>query len=196
MGSSKDAATIGYLTTLEDERAGWTGGLLVLNAGGRPLEFQCTLPIRPTRAHEILFGNSLRPHLIAEVIGATLLAKCRTPISILCCEQVEALALQETAPADCSVALVATAAEADEGPIEDSMLDGHCRVMFGDVPLLVAMERSEHVAAMVGNLAELPDVLEPFERIREAIREAQSQIALAARNQSRQSSTMVTREAA
>lgn len=179
---------MGYFTTLEDERAGWTGGLLVLNGGGRPLEFQCTLPIRPSRAHEILFGSSLRHHLISEVIGPTLLKKCRTPISLLCCQQVEALKLQETAigpgadasGGQCTVALVVSAAEEDEGPIDESMLQGFQRVELAETPILVPNRRLTQVESLLPRLNDLADAAEPFERICEAIREAQSQVARAA----------------
>lgn len=43
MTKESDARTIGYYTVVEEERTGWTGGLLVLNAAGRPLEFQLSL---------------------------------------------------------------------------------------------------------------------------------------------------------
>ncbi|MEM6978839.1 MAG: hypothetical protein AAF539_04160 [Planctomycetota bacterium] len=185
MGSSSDSATIGYFTTLEEDRTGWTGGLLVLNAGGRPLEFQCTLPVRPSRAHEILFGASLRQHLISDVIGPALLSKCRTPISLLCCSQAEALRLRETAMTpSCPVTLVCQAAADDEGPIEPSMLDGYVDVMVRETRLLVANEHLARVEQLSEKLADLADVLEPFERIRDAIREAQSQVALAAQRAS------------
>lgn len=183
MADNKEVVAIGYLSVQQDDRLGWTGGLLVLNNGGRPLEFQCTLPIRPTRAHEILFAATLRQHLIGEVIGPTLMSKCRTPLSILCCEQVEALKLQDNADAtssSCPVVLVTSAAEPDEGPIDADMITGHDEVRFGSTTLLVAIERSEEVAQIVRQLGEFPDAVEPFERIREAIREAQSQIARAA----------------
>ncbi|MEM9366976.1 MAG: hypothetical protein AAGD07_13360 [Planctomycetota bacterium] len=181
MGSSQPAATIGYFTTLNEDRTGWTGGLLILNGGGRPLEFQCTLPIRPTRAHEILFGASLRQHLISEVIGPALLTKCRTPISILCCQQPEALRLQASAVAsDCHVALVAPAAEEDEGPIDPNMVEGHGEITLNGTSLLVSLGRLDAVESIAPHLADLADVVEPFERIRDAIREAQSQTARAA----------------
>ena len=62
--SEDSKATIGYFTVVDDERNGWTGGLLVLDNAGRPIEFQCTLPVRPTRTHEILFGPTLKDHVI------------------------------------------------------------------------------------------------------------------------------------
>lgn len=178
MAQPKRDDTIGYYTVTEDERTGWTGGLLVLNSSGRPLEFQCTLPVRPSRAHEILYGPTLRDHLIGEVIGTVLLKKCRTPLGLVCCDQPEALKVQPSAGTP--VALVTEAAEGDEGPITDDMLAGSTTVPLAGATLRVALEQWETVSEVAKTFADLPDATEPFERIREAIREAQAQIARAA----------------
>lgn len=170
-------ATIAYYTVVEDERTGWTGGLLLLNGGGRPLEFQCTLPVRPSRAHEILFGSTLRDHLIGEVIGPLLIKKCRAPISLLCCDQPEALQL--AADSGFPIGLVVEAAEQDEGPIDADTLIGSGVVSLAGATLRVPMEQVERVQQIAAKLNDLPDAVEPFERIREAIKEAQSQIARA-----------------
>jgi hypothetical protein len=89
---SKDA--FGFLTVVEDDRHGLFGGYLVLNEAGRPLEFHCTAPIRPSRPQEILYGNTLRPYLYGEQIGQALLSKAKHPPSIILTDQRPALALQ------------------------------------------------------------------------------------------------------
>jgi len=175
--SETDSPTIAYYTVVEEERTGWTGGLLLLNGGGRPLEFQCTLPVRPTRAHEILFGLTLRDHLIGEVIGPLLVKKCRTSIGLLCCDQPEALQLETRM--NCPVALVEEAALMDEGPIDDESLVGSTQVQLAGSTLRVAHDHAERVQQLATALIDLPDATEPFDRIREAIKEAQSQIARA-----------------
>ena len=175
--SETESPTIAYYTVVEDERTGWTGGLLLLNGGGRPLEFQCTLPVRPTKAHEILFGVTLRDHLIGEVIGPLLVRKCRTPIALLCCDQPESLKIETRTR--CPVALVEEAALSDEGPIDDESILGSTRVELAGATLRVPMEQCERVQKLAAQLIDLPDATEPFDRIREAIREAQSQIARA-----------------
>lgn len=204
MASSKDEATIGYFTAVQSDRTGWTGGLLILNGSGRPLEFQCTLPIRPSRAHEILFGGTLREHLISEVIGPTLLQKSRTPISLLCCQQIEGLALQDNLPASAGPATAPSGTTGmtamtgpsgttskrnadtvvgyihqDENSSSDHPVDlsGYESLSLGNARLLVAMERLVEAQQAAGKLNELVDAMEPFERITEAIREAQSQMA-------------------
>lgn len=177
MAQSNDPGTIAYYTVIEDDRTGWTGGLLLLNSGGRPVEFQCTLPVRPSRAHEILYGPTLRAHLIGEVIGPLLIKKCRTPISMLCCDQPEALSMESR----CHVplALVTEAAETEEGPITDETLNGSKTVQLAGATLRVSNEQAERIRGLIVSFNDLPDAVEPFERIREAIKEAHSQIARA-----------------
>jgi len=74
VSDSKSPAALGFLTVLEHE-AGLTGGYLLLNTLGRPLEFHCTAPIKPNRAQQILFGPTLEPYLYGEQIGQTLIGK-------------------------------------------------------------------------------------------------------------------------
>ena len=64
---------LGFMATVEVEGRGYVGGLLVTNQNGRPLEFQCTTPVKPDRTQEILYGAMLRPWLLGELIGCTLL---------------------------------------------------------------------------------------------------------------------------
>ncbi|TWU02704.1 hypothetical protein [Stieleria varia] len=173
--TTSQAATIGYYTVIEDERTGWTGGLLILDRGGRPLEFQCTLPVRPTRSHEILYGPTLRQHLIGDVIGKLLVTRSKTPIGLLCCDQPEALVLGTMI--DRPVVLVCDAAEENEGPITEDMLAGAGVVEVAGARFRVPLESTEMVQQMASDYDDLPDAVEPFERIREAIGEAHSQLA-------------------
>ncbi len=71
--TSSEQLRIGFLAALEAEGRGYVGGLLVTSRTGRPLEFQCTTPVRPDRTQEILYGRALRPWLLGELIGGTLL---------------------------------------------------------------------------------------------------------------------------
>lgn len=216
--ANSSAPTIAYYTVVDDPRTGWTGGLLLLNKGGRPLEFQCTLPVRPTRTHEILYGNSLRAHLIADVMGPLLIEKCRTPISMLCCDQVESLALAGTASFPVTLVREAREREArdrltqseteqtaqtdagdpDSAPVSLSLVnqadgDGSSdpaeaskaadqwvstmkTVLLAGSRLLAFEHQLERVRETALQFSDLPDAVEPFERIREAIKEAQSQI--------------------
>lgn len=168
-------ATIAYYTVVEDERTGWTGGLLLLNHLGRPLEFQCTLPVRPSRAHLILYGSTLREYLIGELIGPQLMQACRAPISLLCCDQPEAFPLGQLA--SFPVVMVDQKDVPAPGSIAADLLAGSVSATLVGAEIRCAAGRLDSVRQIAAELAHFPDVTEPFERIREAIREAQSQLA-------------------
>ena len=162
--STQAAPAIGFYTAEYSEAIGWTGGYLLLNTTGRPLEFHCTLPVRPTRAHEILYGTTLRSHLIGELIGQALMKQTRVRPQIVCVDQVEALRL----------------ADQIEFPIAIIGGDAVNLSHLTSVPLQVAGGAVRAEGRFVGRIQkilesfpDLPDVEEPFLRIREAVREAQ-----------------------
>jgi hypothetical protein len=92
---SKSLATIGFLTVREYADRGLFGGYLVLNAAGRPLEFHCTAPVRPSRAQEILYGPTLQPFLYGEQIGGTLVQKAVSKPLFVCTDAKPVLTLRD-----------------------------------------------------------------------------------------------------
>ena len=67
MTTGKGVPAIGFLTVTEHAEHGLFGGYLILNVSGRPLEFHCTAPLKPSRAQEILYGPTLRPFLFGDL---------------------------------------------------------------------------------------------------------------------------------
>lgn len=154
-------ACLGYLDVLHDAVYGYTGGLLVVSASGRPLEFHCTTPLAPTRAQQILFGPTLHPHVCGELIGPSLLAAARlTPTAVL---------VQDTAatPQGFASPVLAVNQSADN-PGEGISVDG--------VRLALLSPHGEDLAnahRLLQTLSGHVAIEEPFDRVREAIREAQ-----------------------
>ncbi len=174
---------IGFLTVLEDSQYGLFGGYLVLNWVGRPLEFHCTAPVKPNRAQEILYGATLEPFLYGEQIGQTLLGQARVKAVAVFTDQEPALAVRQTCPTPTALVL----------PAEEALLegDGQRQLRF-DAPhpggprlqafelghnrLAVSASFSDDCRSIAEHLADLPtsfNLAEPFDRIREAIEEAQ-----------------------
>ena len=89
-----DPFRLAFLTAVEDPERGVVGGLLVTNHFGRPLEFQCTTPVKPNRTQQILYGPTLRPFLLAEVIGCTLVEKVGVKPHLVLVESQELLDLR------------------------------------------------------------------------------------------------------
>ena len=71
---------LGFLTVIDQPAGGLTGGYLVLNKAGRPMEFHCTVPLSPGKIQHILYGNTLQPFLYGERIAQTLLQRSKLPI--------------------------------------------------------------------------------------------------------------------
>jgi len=71
---------LGFLTVSGNPSTGLTGGFLVLNRAGRPLEFHCTMPLLPDRIQQILYGDALQPFLCGEKIAQTLLQRSKLPV--------------------------------------------------------------------------------------------------------------------
>ncbi len=90
-----ESVHLGFLTVIEPAAGGFVGGLLVTNLMGRPLEFQCTTPVRPNRTQEILYGSSLRPFLYSELIGKTLYERLQVKPHVVLVQLRELLHLRD-----------------------------------------------------------------------------------------------------
>src|SRR6185295_16444972 len=80
--------TFGYLSVINSAEHGYFGGYLIVGPLGRPLEFHCTAPVRPSRAQQILYGPTLEPLLLGEQIAGAMLdaAKLRPSLILANCE--------------------------------------------------------------------------------------------------------------
>ena len=91
--NAQSLARFGFLTVLESPAHGLFGGYLVLSPQGRPLEFRCSTPVAVSRAQEILYGPTLRPYLLAEVVGQALLDGATLGVQAILVDLPEALPL-------------------------------------------------------------------------------------------------------
>lgn len=167
---SKSLPAIGFVTALEDESHGYFGGYLVLSSLGRPLEFHCSTPVQPNQAQRILYGPTLRAYVLADLIGQTLLAKSQLPVQAVLTDQREMLGLSLLS--DDLVACVESAGSTDlevEPPSGPSLMLKDYR-LFGTPSCLWQPEAFQ---TLLQSLISHVDLMEPFERIRAAIREAQ-----------------------
>jgi len=93
--SGKESFRLGFLTAIEVPERGFVGGLLVTNHFGRPLEFQCTAPLKPNRAQEILYGPTLIPYVLGDLIGRTLIEKVGVKPHLVLMERNDLLPLRD-----------------------------------------------------------------------------------------------------
>lgn len=154
---------LGFLAAVEEAERGIVGGLLVTNRFGRPLEFQCTTPVKPNRTQQILYGPTLRPYLLAEVIGRTLLDKISVKPHLVLVEAAELLDLRSHIEIP-----VASLAE------KTQQSDSQPLFQLGKQSLVFSPDFADDVDRIKPHRDQVPDsadLKEPFERIREALTE-------------------------
>jgi hypothetical protein len=182
--------SFGFMSTVESPEYGHFGGYLIVSPLGRPIEFHCTSPVKPSRAQEILYGPTLQPFLIGEQIcGALLNAAKSTPRLIL--TDAAAMLLARTHAASPVALLVVPATKLNVANTDDSgespeadastpklsqlkHFAGQVEIAGYELLLPSGFEEERHaVAELAGQLSHHVDLAEPFGRIHEAIREAQ-----------------------
>ena len=195
-GQRKPPSAVGFLTVLEHSQHGLMGGYLVLNIAGRPLEFHCTAPVKPNRAQQILYGPTLEPYLYGEQIGQALVSKSSLEPLVIFTDRAPSMAVRMVVDVPLALVLprndssVETAAnpkvsterirwvKSTGSTLPMSMQAGHDlrrslsdEIVWRYRPIATPIERRSRSG--LTELAESFDLAEPFDRIREAIEEAQ-----------------------
>jgi len=184
MASSPSAPppTIGFLTVVEEPSAGLVGGYLLLNSAGRPLEFHCTTPVNANRPQQILYGAALLPYLYGEQIGQALIAKGRSAPRLICTDVSPALSVREFAAAPVVLIVGIDRKEKDretEGFVAEVFSSARCREVGRAESWRAGLANIHDADATAADsalraIAADFDLAEPFDRIREALREMQA----------------------
>lgn len=184
-------AKVGFVTIAGNEKQGFLGGFLVLNEHGRPVEFHCTAPVRPTRAQEILYGNTLQSFLLAEQITPALLERLESPLLAILTDSPFVLETQSQMPCPLlfvfgdSIILTGDSDSTATSPLlslvhlpktlsidiaswTERSISGHSFAVPTEI-----IEQNSPFMELIANLFEILDPCEPFDRIRLAIEEAQ-----------------------
>jgi hypothetical protein len=178
--------TFGYLSVINSAEHGYFGGYLIVGPLGRPLEFHCTAPVRPSRAQQILYGPTLEPFLLGEQIAGAMLdaAKLKPRLILTNCEATLHARSRISSPmvmlcgnveasggsADLSRAStnLGPSAAAGSGPHQSFSVEAFEFIL----PIGFESDRDEATRLLTDLVRQL-DLAEPFGRIEEAIREAQ-----------------------
>ncbi|WP_417850047.1 hypothetical protein [Thalassoglobus sp.] len=156
---------LGFLWVVQTD-LGYVGGLLVTNQLGRPLEFQCTTPIRPNKTQEILYGPTLEPFVYSELIGKTLFERLKVQPELVIISQDELIDLRMAIPVPVGC-LVSKNDPQQDLPDQTRIQLGMQQLRFhrdyaGDQDLL------EQKCARISSDA---DLAEPLERVKDALLE-------------------------
>jgi hypothetical protein len=183
--SAKSLPTVGFISVCQQSDRSLVGGYLLLNATGRPVEFHCTAPVRPSRAHEILYGPTLKSFLYGEQIAKALISKASSQPLFVCTDSDAVLTVRDLAATP--VILVRGQDDApSESPRGAVRVDPAHAVPAPSAALVWFSLGTQSAAVSTAHAKDRDtvrqrwqhqieglDLCEPFTRIREAIEEAQ-----------------------
>jgi len=163
--ANKNRFHIGFLRVAHSD-LGFVGGLLVTNHLGRPLEFQCTTPVRPNKTQEILYGPTLQPFLYSELIGKTLIERLNVKPDVVIVQQESLLDLRREIETPV-VCVVTGDHSSDDLPDQVCLQLGSEKVRLHNEFLDDAQKLESAQKVVPGNA----DLSEPLERVKEALQE-------------------------
>jgi len=169
MGQAKQrpACVLGFYQTCETPSGETSGGILVTSHRGRPIEFQCTLPVRPNPTQQLLYGATLRPFLRGELIAGALRDKLESKPDILFVDDPDALN-GETWGDVPVVSFQPAASEALKRQIRE-------HTVWIDPADAAAFDKA--TALLEKYVPDSADLKEPLARVEQALREAMGQAA-------------------
>lgn len=160
MSNSGTGMRLGFLSAVDVSGMGFVGGLLVTTQNGRPLEFQCTTPVKPNPTQKILYGPTLKSYLLGELIGKTLIQRAKVKSQLILIDQIDMLELRP------HVQIPVAFCEEEQSDSEAIALGRQFLTFHADANSDLAT-----VQSLKKSVSQDMDLMEPFERVREALTE-------------------------
>lgn len=158
---------LGFLAAIEAQDRAFVGGLLVTDRFGRPFEFQCTTPVKPNRTQELLYGPTLVPFILADLLGNALLDRVGVKPTLVFAQRHELLSLRS---------LIQTPIASLE-PVPKTSCP---TIQIGLHTWYLAPEHPDDVDSIRKVTAKLiaddADLKEPLDRVSEALRETMTTV--------------------
>ena len=149
------------------------GGLLILNSVGRPTEFHCTAPVPENRAQRILYGPTYESFLYCDQIGLALVGKARRRPDVLITNNENMLHLNDLVEAP----VMWIESHDILNDVNGSKSDPFRSFDMHDYRVWTPIHEGsdfDKIRQLCISLTESIPIDEPFERITQAIEEAQA----------------------
>ena len=172
----KDQIRLGFMTAVEIGERSFVGGLLVTDRFGRPLEFQCTTPIKPNRTQELLYGPTLVPFILGDLLGKALMDRVSVKPSLIMTSRVEMLQLRSKV--DVPIIYDEASTEADSKSSASAGSKGQ-EIRIGRQTFRTHKEFTDDratVERISQKLSADANMHEPLERVGDALRETMSTV--------------------
>jgi hypothetical protein len=148
-----------YLICPQDAANAFLGAVMITDYRARPIHFSYVSPIRPTTIQRILFGNTLNTHVKIDVIAQKLLSSMPKVPDVIFVDYAEMLAVKQIIKKPAACLKKNTSQEAD--PAKLSIL--HFETFSN--------EDQQIIGQIIAVLENTIDLIEPFSRMRLALKE-------------------------
>ncbi len=174
----KEQIRLGFMTAVEIGDRNYVGGLLVTDRFGRPLEFQCTTPVKPNRTQELLYGPTLVPFILGDLLGKALLDRVSVKPSLIMTSRIEMLQLRTKVaiPIIYDEASTESGSKSAEGRSTRSVAQ---EIRFGRQTFRMHEDFTDDQSAVerIGQqLSDDANMHEPLQRVGEALKETMSTV--------------------
>jgi hypothetical protein len=158
--------SIGYMmvTRMDDNK--YLGGIMITDAYAIPIEFKYSEPIKPTGLQKILYGNSIEKYLMVDVIAKKLLQNIQEKPKYILLDDSRLLDLQGKSP----TIYITNASVMDEGngervrdELQRDTLETGYTIIYNGTMMSDDIKWLERISDEI-------DILEPFRRLKEALK--------------------------
>ncbi len=167
--------SLGFLSVRRHPEHGYFGGYLITNQAGRPLEFHCTMPVKPSRAQMLLYGPTMDAFVCGEQIAKALVGKAKVKPDVVLTDCAAVLALATVSDVRAGLLHFEPESQAANFLVPEGGA-GELRSVSIDrwqMSILESQADSEaDIADAIGQLSSHFDLTEPFQRVIHALLEA------------------------
>lgn len=181
--ASSQEVRLAFLSYVEAQgAASGRGALLVTDDATRPVEFRCTTSIQPNTLQRVLYGDTLRSYIAADLVGKPLLDAIQEKPSVILVREPLFLTLQRRV--DGRIICVRRQGEQLSAAVDNGNSHGEPTLLTcssGRFQALTVVSAPECAADLDAALEVLrpifsvADLLEPFERIEKVVAELNRQ---------------------
>ncbi len=166
--------SLGFLCVRHHAEYGYFGGLLSVNRLARPLEFHCTVAVKPSRAQQLLYGPTIDDFVAGEQIAKALVTKAKVKCELVLTDTPSVMAIGQISKQ--AVAMVKADHSSAPGLRIPGSVSDEWQLLNHPRAQLLLNSDSDQLASSLPTLLEdvSPnfDFSEPFLRVAEALMEA------------------------
>lgn len=152
---------LAYIVFGQDSSSGWTGAVMLTDSRTRPLHFGFATPIRPGTLQRLLYGNTLDEFIKVDVIGKKLVHEMPRVPDVMFVDSPELVSVRRIT--SFPVAALSRS-QTDESKTSNLSV---IQFSVGDFS-----EDHDRIAPLVNALETSVNLVDPFGRMREALKEA------------------------